>query len=501
MARWFIDRSPHKGIPSVSLRRLLPDAQFLGCRDLVVSGCSSDSRRLDPGQVFVALKGTRHDGHCYIARALERGAAGVVVEQPCPEAGSPQVVVADARQAHARLCQALAGEPSEELSLIGIAGSAGRSVTALFLHSIFEAAGMRYGLVGRLGWTDGHHNYPPGAREPGAVELAEMLLAMVDAGCAGGILEMSQGALERRSFDGITLDAAAITDAPRALNTDLRAWRRGHTRLFRMVTPGGATIVHADDREIELLGTVNLDAHRVAYGLDGDIAEISAVIERQDAQGTRFRLRGFEREMTVELSLAGPHVVPYALAAAAVAWARGLAARDVAAGLQAVTHVPGRLHAIREGQDFALWIDAARTARELREILGFLRDTSPGQIHLVLSADGSADERAALARTAELWADRVTLSIDDPQCEDVDAILDETLSGFRRPGRVRLEPDRRRAIESTLAVAVAGDAVLIVGGTRRMIAISDKRAVACDDRALATTWLRQHRAEPRRRSA
>src|SRR4051812_47959224 len=148
MVRWFVDRSPQRGIPSVSLRRLLPEARFVGCRDLEVSGCTADSRRLDPGQVFVAVRGPRHDGHTFIRRALERGAAAVVVERPCPEAGRPQVVVPDTRSALARLCQALAGDPSEALRVVGVTGTAGKTATSLFIRAIFEATGERFGLVG-----------------------------------------------------------------------------------------------------------------------------------------------------------------------------------------------------------------------------------------------------------------------------------------------------------------------------------------------------------------
>ena len=118
MARWFVDRHPQRGIPSVSLRRLLPEAQFVGCPDWEVSGCTDDHRRLDPGQVFVAIRNPRYDGHAFVRQALDRGAAGVVVERPCPEAGRLQVVVDDARSAHARICQALAGDPSRQLAAL-----------------------------------------------------------------------------------------------------------------------------------------------------------------------------------------------------------------------------------------------------------------------------------------------------------------------------------------------------------------------------------------------
>ncbi len=114
MARWFLDRSPQRGIPSVSLRRLLPDAQFVGCHDWEVSGCTADTRKLDPGQVFVAVRGERSDGHSFVSRALEHGAAGVVVERACPEAGRLQVVVPDSRAAHSRISQARAGSPTDK---------------------------------------------------------------------------------------------------------------------------------------------------------------------------------------------------------------------------------------------------------------------------------------------------------------------------------------------------------------------------------------------------
>ena len=150
MARWFVDRLHERGIPSVSLRRLLPEAHFVGCTDWEVSGCCDDHRRLDPGQLFVAVPEAQpgYDGHRYIHEALDRGAAGVVVEHPCPEAGRLQVVVADARAAHARICQALSGDPSKQLATLGITGSHGKTITALMIRSILEAAGEQFGLIG-----------------------------------------------------------------------------------------------------------------------------------------------------------------------------------------------------------------------------------------------------------------------------------------------------------------------------------------------------------------
>ncbi len=508
MARWFVDRQPQQGIPSVSLRRLIPEARFVGCEDFEVSGCTADSRRLDPGQVFVAVRGDRHDGHAFIPQAMDRGAAGVVVERPVPEAGRLQIVVPDSRAALARLCQALAGDPSEQMLTLGVTGSRGRTVTALFLRAIFEAAGGRYGLVGRLGWSDGVSTRPVGAGVPGAEGLAGMLAGMVDRGCAGAILEFDPEALRRRRVEGISFDAAVVSDidaGPRSSPEAVFARRAAMARLFRGVVPGGAAVVNADDSQAELLGAVNLDARRVSFGLNAG-ADVTGRVDRLDRTGTRFRLLGFDREATVDLRLLGPSSVSQALAASAVAWSRGISVEAVKAGLESVLAVPGRLDAIDEGQGFDVRIDQARDAAELFEALSCLRATTPGRIHCVFGAEGhqGVDPRAgrlALAAAAEAGADRLTITTDNPRSEDPDRIVDDLLDGLTSPGRARIEPDRRLAIEAALVDAQPGDSVLIAGKGRQTFQIFSDRALPFDDASVARSWLRARKTSMRRTSA
>jgi UDP-N-acetylmuramoyl-L-alanyl-D-glutamate--2,6-diaminopimelate ligase len=507
MARWFVDRRPQRGIPSVSLRRLLPEARFVGCPDWEVSGCTADSRRLDPGQVFVAVRGTRHDGHAFVAQALERGAAGVVVERLCPEAGRLQVLVPDTRAALARLCQALAGDPAEQLVTIGVTGTCGKTVTSLFLRSIFEATGARFGLVGALGWSDGVTTVPVGRDLPDAESLATMLAAMVERGCLGGVIEVSADALGRRRVDGLAFDAAVVTDIAcvgslRSAVAAAQERRRLKARLFRKVIPGGAAVINADDPHAELLGAVNLDARRVSFALERP-ANVSAKIERLDRSGTRFLLRGFEREATVALQLIGAHHVAQALAAAAVAWARGLTLDAVVAGLESVSQVAGRLEPVHAGQDFDVRIDQAHTGAELQLVLTALRSLGARRIHCVLGAEGLQERvvRLGLAEAAEAGADRVILTSENPRTEDLNQILDDLLAGFCRPGRVRIEPDRQRAIAAALDDARAGDAVLIAGKGRQAIQILADRVLPFDDSVVAAEWLRARYAASSRASA
>jgi UDP-N-acetylmuramoyl-L-alanyl-D-glutamate--2,6-diaminopimelate ligase len=214
-------------------------------------------------------------------------------------------------------------------------------------------------------------------------------------------------------------------------------------------------------------------------------------------------LRGFEREATVALQLIGAHHVAQALAAAAVAWARGLALDAVVAGLESVSVVAGRLEAVREGQDFEVRIDQARTGAELQQVLTALRDLGARRIHCVLGAEGLQERivRLGLAEAAEQGADRVILTTDNPRTEDLNQILDDLLSGFRRPGRVRIEPDRQRAIAAALDDARAGDAVLIAGKGRQAYQILADRVLPFDDGTVAAEWLRTRHTKFSRSSA
>jgi UDP-N-acetylmuramoyl-L-alanyl-D-glutamate--2,6-diaminopimelate ligase len=531
MARWFVDRLPQRGIPAVSLRRLLPEAQFVGCADWEISGCTDDHRRLDPGQVFVAVRGSRpgYDGHAFVRQALERGAAGVVVEQTCPEAGRLQVVVPDTMAAHARICQALAGDPSQQLATVAVTGSFGRTITALMVHSILEAAGQRIGLLGALGFHDGTTRRSlgagldprvgstgrnagpsspalartdgwPGVFVPGAASLAALMAEMVERGCHGCVLEAAGEAISHQSFAGVAFDAVVVTDggAARGIPREVVLQRRrSQAKLVRQIVPGGLAVVNADDPDAEVLGGINLKASRIAFALEpasraGLDVDISARVVQLDRSGTRMVLHGFDKEAAVHLRLIGPRVATCALAAAALAYAMEIDRAAVVAGLEAVQSVTGHLEAVIEGQDFDVFVDAAATPTALDEALAAVRAVGTGRVHCVVSAEGCGDRalRRQLAQAAELGADHVILTISNPRTEDPDQILDDLLAGFRRPGKVRVEPDRRHAIHAALAHARAGDSVLIAGKGRHAYQIFADHVVPCNDAAIASQWLR-----------
>jgi UDP-N-acetylmuramoyl-L-alanyl-D-glutamate--2,6-diaminopimelate ligase len=518
---------------------LFPEATFVGCADWEVTGCSDDHRRLEPGQVFVAIQDaqTGYDGHVFVREALDRGAAGVVVERPCPEAGRLQVVVPDALAAYARICHALAGDPSRQLATLGVTGSFGRTITALMMHAILKTAGKRTGCITSLGFCEGvtmRHlgagfgphprvmrpgtlagtNRPesrthslgsaelPRGFAPTAASLSTLLAEMAEHRCEAGVLEISSESLAHRCFEGVSFHAAVVTDisVPAGFPPEsLIEKRRAKAKLFRQVVPGGVAVVNADDPYAETLGGVNLDTRRVAFALEPVAApwlhpDVTARLIRLDPSGTRMVFHGFDREAAVHLPLIGPRVATCALAAATLAWALEIDRAAIVAGLESVRSVAGYLETVSEGQDFDVRIDLAQTPAALGEALAAVRAVAAGRVHCVLSAQGNGDRatRRWLAETAEAGTDRIILTVSNPRTEDPNQILDDLLAGLRHPGKVRVEPDRQTAIEAALADARMGDTVLITGKGCQTFQILADRVIPFDDAAVARRWLRAH---------
>jgi UDP-N-acetylmuramoyl-L-alanyl-D-glutamate--2,6-diaminopimelate ligase len=333
----------------------------------------------------------------------------------------------------------------------------------------------------------------------GAAGLASILAYMVDQNCSAGVIEAASDAIEARSFEGVEFQAAVVTDAgvPYGLPTDLAyRHRRAQAKLLRQIVSGGAAVVNADDPHTEILGGVNLDARRVSFGMEHPTAvDVSARILRMDASGSRILIHGFDRLARVDLRLVGPRQVSHALAAAALAWTLNIDVDSVVAGLEEVTSIAGILEAVDEGQEFEVRIDAAASADQLRQAIAAIRAISAGRIVLVLSAEGGQEpsDLQELAQSAEAGADRVILTLGSPRTEPPVQILEKLMSGFRRPGKVLVQPDRRRAIETALAEAGAGDIILITGKGRSNYQIFADRVVPFDDFAVARSSLRRHR--------
>ncbi|MEN6405838.1 MAG: UDP-N-acetylmuramoyl-L-alanyl-D-glutamate--2,6-diaminopimelate ligase [Thermoguttaceae bacterium] len=480
--------------PSASLRRLLPEMEWVGAEDVALSGCTCDSRQVHGGELFVALAGQNCDGHDCIAEAVARGCVAVLSERPVPDCSVPWCAAADARAAYGRLCQILAGNPSRQLKLVGVTGTNGKTTTSCLIAGVLTAAGHDVGVLGTLGYLDGRVVEPATHTTPPSERLATLLARMVRNGCSHAVMEVSSHALDQSRVAGATFDAACLTNVTQDhldYHADLQSYRRAKAKLFDHLNGEGFAVFNADDPgSAEFLR--RFDGPALTVGIQS-AAEITAVPLEQCTSEQTFLLCAGAETVPVRTQMIGRHHIYNCMTAAAVGLAYGISLTTVAAGLESVGHVPGRLERIECGQPFGVFVDFAHTPDALHHVLATLRAVTSGRLICVFGAGGQRDrqKRPRMGREVELGADRIVLTNDNPRHEDPQAIFHDVLGGFHSPGIVEVIPDRTLAIYRALGAARPGDCVLIAGRGHETCQLVGDERVPLDDREVAREWLYQ----------
>ena len=468
-------------VPLASLVAVLPDARVSGDAALSIDGIAYDSRTVEPGGLFVALRGVKTDGHCYLPEAFDRGAVAALTEV---EVADPRcrcnVVVPDTRAALARLAVAYYGDPSRELGLIGITGTKGKTTTSYLVEAVLRHAGYGTGLIGTVDLQVGPRRWrnPLHQTTPESLDVQRYLREMVAAGVDWAVLETSSHGLATHRVDGCLYDIAAVTNVTHEHlefhKTYANYLATKATLLDRLVAAGvkgrpRAAVLNLDDPAAAGLRGRADGVDEVTFGL-GEGCDVRARDVAMDRGGLRFLLHTPRGEAPVRLPLLGRFNVYNALAAAAVTLAVGVPLPTVAAGLATVEGVPGRLEWIVAGQPFEVVVDYAHNPDSLEQVLRLLRSLAAGRVIAVFGSAGERDQakRALMGRVCAELADYAVFADEDPRKEDRVAILHEIAAGARergwREGReYELVPDRAQAIERACALAGPGDIVLLTG--------------------------------------
>jgi UDP-N-acetylmuramoyl-L-alanyl-D-glutamate--2,6-diaminopimelate ligase len=473
---------PERGVALATLLDRIAPVTVVGERERWIAAIEVDSRRVGPGALFVALPGAHTDGHRFVADAIAKGAAAVVVERAVdPARGATVVQVGSARRALSALAAAFFADPSQTLDVIGVTGTNGKTTTTHLIAAVLDAAGSPCGIVGTVGAEFAGERWPLENTTPLPPELHGSLARMRRAGARAAAMEVSSHALTLDRVDDVRFRVAVLTNVTRDhldFHLTPEAYAAAKRRLFALAP---FCVLNSDDpygaRWARELGREGRTV--VTYGsADAMLVPSEIVVE---AEITRFVLDG----RRFELPLAGRFNVQNALAAVGVARCLGIDDATAARALAGVGRIPGRMERISAG-GIAIVVDYAHTPDALESALTALRETTGGALAIVFGCGGDRDrgKRAQMGAVAARFADRLYVTSDNPRGEDPQSIADAIVGGIGSSKRV-VELDRRRAIERAVAEASPGDVVLVAGKGHETYQIVGDRVLPFDDAAIA----------------
>ena len=442
---------------------LAPGADAPG--EVRLRGVSHDSRTVTEGDLFVAWRGSAHDGHDFVAEAVGRGAVAALVETPLPDVAVPQVVVRDGRLAGALAADEFFGNPCRDIFVYAVTGTNGKTTTTLLARHLLRGGGAS-AAIGTLGLVDADGEVRPrtaGLTTPGPVRLSSWMRSLVDAGvrCLG--LEASSHALDQHRLDGIRLDAVAYTNLSRDhldYHPDMNGYRAAKARAVDLVVPDGTVVLNADEPAWVRLDTGSRRC--LSYGVDADAALTATSLELGPA-GTRFELCYEGSAESVTMPLLGRFNVENALAAAGIALAAGRRVDEVVDRLGTAPAVAGRMELVAR-RPCPVVIDYAHTPDALARLLDTLRHLTHGRLIVLFGAGGDRDaaKRPLMGRAVARQAHWAIVTSDNPRSEDPDAIIDQVVAGMDGAAHERVT-DRRAAIGRALDMAAPADLVVLAG--------------------------------------
>lgn len=440
-----------------------------------ITGIETDSRKVEPGTLFIALRGFTVDGHQYVQQAVEKGAAAVMVEEPV-HVDVPVVLVPDTRRAMAIVAAHFYQYPTKELKVIGITGTNGKTTTSHLIQAIFNDAGKETGIIGTIAIKFKGKEFPVKNTTPDVVELQKSLSLMRDEGCEYAAIEVSSHALDLGRVRGCEFHAAVFTNLTQDhldYHQTMEQYREAKGLLFSQLGNGYSprkdankvAVINADDPNADYFMKVT-PVQVITYGIEKP-ADVRARRIEISPHGTKFLLETFQGSCEIQLRLIGKFNVYNVLAAISVALAEGIPLAQIKKSVESVSGVNGRFEPVNAGQPFAVIVDYAHTPDSLENVLKTIQEFAKKRVFCVVGCGGDRDrgKRPLMARIAATYSDRVFLTSDNPRTEDPQRILEDMLAGIKDvdPGRYQVIVDRKEAIEKAIQEAQAGDVVLIAG--------------------------------------
>lgn len=481
----------------MKLQELLKDVAVkntTAAQDIEIKEVRYDSRAVQPGDLFVAIRGYATDGHKYIAKAMEQGAAAVVCEE-APE-GVPAVVVENSRIALAEIAANRFGHPAESMVMLGVTGTNGKTTTTYLVEHIARVAGKRTGVIGTVGIRIGDEAEKSAHTTPESPDLQQLFARMRDARCDVVAMEVSSHALDLDR----TWDAAFAVTAFSNLTQDhldyhhtFEAYFEAKARLFSKDYPAKRVICIDDKWGKELLRRCSVaEDSVVTTGFDPS-AQIHPVDVQYAPTHTTVTLDVRGSLHTFDYPLVGKFNVENVMCAFGIGLQLGFPAETIVEALEEAPQIPGRLERVSAPNTggVSVFVDYAHTPDALEKALASIMALTPGRTVCVFGCGGDRDaSKRPIMGKAALAADHAVVTSDNPRTEDPQAIIEDIVSGMSSgAGRFEVEADRRAAIARAIAQAKPGDSILIAGKGHEDYQLVGDQVLSFDDRIVAAEEL------------
>ena len=482
----------------MKLRDIVKDLELLGGSadlDAEIGGVCYDSRRTQPGDLFVAVRGFETDGHRYIPMAMEKGAAAVLCEE-APAEGTPYLLVRDCRLGLALASRNFFGDPASQMTVIGFTGTSGKtSSTQLLKHLLEEKLGAKVGLIGTNGNMIGEELLHTEHTTPESYELHKLFRRMLDEGCTHVVMEVSSHSLALERVAGITFDVAVFTNLSQDhldLHGTMEEYAAAKKKIFSMCRYG---VVNLDDERADYM-TEGAPCPIFRFSALRNDADLTAKDIRLSASGIRFAAVSGGEIALMKLAMPGMFYVYNALSVIAVGLRLGLSLADCAEGLATAKGVKGRMEPVPTDGDYSILIDYSHKPDALEKALKTLRPVTRGRLIVLFGCGGDRDrkKRPLMGAIAEQNADLTIVTSDNPRTEDPQAIIDEILAGMKaRRGTVKVICDRAEAIRWAIDRARAGDVILLAGKGHEDYQVVGKEKHHMDEREIVAEYIERRK--------
>jgi len=457
--------------------KTLRPLETLCLHDNNITGLTYDSRMVEPGYAFIAVRGEHSDGHEFVADAIMKGATAIVCEDDVMVPRHVATIkVADSRVALAQLACAFHGSPSSYLKMVGVTGTNGKTTVSHLVRHFFQYFEPEPGLIGTVGYRIGERNIPATRTTPEAPELQAMLESMVEAELQHAIMEVSSHALVQERVYGIDFDIGIFTNLTQdhldyhgSLDHYFEAKAKLFTTLGTGDKEGTVAILNSDDEHGRILADKALPSAILNFGTrrlpDGSAPDVFAERIELSRTGSAFHITTPWGAGEVQLPLLGRFNVSNALAALTAAGSAGVPFAELVERLRTIPEVPGRLERIPSERGL-VFVDYAHTDDALRSVLQTLRDVAADKkITVVFGCGGNRDttKRAPMGQVAARLADYAIITNDNPRREDPAIIAAEVARGFKGSEHFEIVLDREQAI-ATAVDQLGDDEILLIAG-------------------------------------